>query len=52
VEAANLTAWLNGIPIQGHEWTIEEISALIYLVELDRIVGLAEGTGRSRPPAD
>jgi hypothetical protein len=40
IEAANLTAHLSGLPIEGQKWTINEIQGLLFvrsLVESGRI---------------
>lgn len=36
-EAANVTAYLNGIAIGGQPWTLHEISSLLFLRELNRL---------------
>jgi hypothetical protein len=50
-DAADLTAWLIGIPGIGGEWTTEEIAALIFLHELERF-GRQRGRRRVTPGLD
>lgn len=50
-DAADLTAWLLGIPGLGGEWTTEEIAALIFLHELERF-GRQEGRRCLTPGLD
>ncbi len=30
-QAANLTAYLNGLPVSGHRWTLPEVNRLLFL---------------------
>ena len=36
-EAANLTAFINGISVGPQPWTINEVSQLLFLRELNRV---------------
>jgi len=47
-EAANLTAYLCGLPVSGAHWTLGEINRLLFLRELIRTGrwGLDDGVGR------
>ena len=36
-EAANLTAFINGMSVGAQPWTINEVSQLLFLRELNRI---------------
>lgn len=49
-EAANLTAYLCGLPVGEAHWTLSEINRLLFLRDLGRSGhwGLDDGTGR--PP--
>ena len=49
-EAANLTAYLCGLPVGDSRWTIHEVNRLLFLRELNRTgrFGLADG---DRPAA-
>lgn len=49
-EAANLTAFMCGIPIEGAHWSIRQINELLFLRELQRSgrFGRKDG-GPSRP---
>ncbi len=31
VQAANLTAFINGIPLGGHAWSLSEVNRLLFL---------------------
>ena len=44
-EAANLTAFVNGISVGAQPWTINEVSHLLFLRELNRVgrFGRADG---------
>jgi hypothetical protein len=44
-EAANLTAFINGISVGAQPWTINEVSHLLFLRELNRVgrFGRADG---------
>jgi hypothetical protein len=35
-EAANLTAWLTGIPVREHHWDIRQIQTLLFLRRLNQ----------------
>lgn len=45
-EAANLTAWLTGIPVREHHWDIREINALLFLRGLTRMGRFGPTDGR------
>ena len=45
-EAANLTAWLTGIPVREHHWDIREINALLFLRGLTRLGRFGPTDGR------
>jgi hypothetical protein len=47
-EAANLTAYLCGLPVRDARWTLGEINRLLFLRELSRSGrwGLDDGVGR------
>ena len=34
-EAANLTAWLTGIPVRNHNWEINQVQALMFLRQMN-----------------
>ena len=34
-EAANLTAWLTGIPVRNHRWEINQIQALLFFRKMN-----------------
>ena len=46
-EAANLTAFLCGIPVADQRWSLTEVNRLLFLRELNRIgrFGADDGTG-------
>ena len=33
-EAANLTAWMTGLPVHEHDWAIREVQGLVFLRRL------------------
>lgn len=47
-EAANLTAFINGISVGAQPWTINEVSHLLFLRELNRdgLFGRTDGDDR------
>lgn len=47
-EAANLTAFINGISVGTQPWTINEVSHLLFLRELNRVglFGRTDGDDR------
>jgi len=49
-EAANLTAYLAGIPLGDHAWTLREVNNLIFLRKLQvaGTFGLNDGAGADR----
>ena len=48
-EAANLTAFMCGIPIEGAHWSIRQINELLFLRELQRSGRFGRKDGGSRP---
>jgi len=48
-EAANLTAFMCGIPIEGTHWSIRQINELLFLRELQRSGRFGRKDGGSRP---
>lgn len=48
-EAANLTAFMCGIPIEGAHWSIRQVSELLFLRELERSGRFGRKDGVSRP---
>lgn len=48
-EAANLTAFMCGIPIEGAHWSIRQINELLFLRELQRSGRFGRRDGSSRP---
>ena len=34
-EAANVTAWLTGIPVRNHQWQINQIQALLFFRQMN-----------------
>jgi hypothetical protein len=49
-EAANLTAFLCGIPVDGAHWSIRQVNALLFLRELRRTGRFGRADGRSPGP--
>ena len=47
-EAANLTAYLNGIAIGGQPWAFHEVSNLLFLRELNRLGQFGPSDGAAR----
>jgi hypothetical protein len=47
-EAANLTAYINGIAVRGQSWALHEVSSLLFLRELNRLgqFGASDGAAR------
>jgi hypothetical protein len=47
-EAANLTAFMNGIAVGAQPWAIDEVSHLLFLRELNRVgrFGRADGVNQ------
>ena len=39
VQAANLTAFLNGLPVDRHTWSLREINRLLFLRDIAHRVG-------------
>lgn len=48
-EAANLTAFMCGIPVGERHWTIGEVNRLLFLRELARTGRFGAGDGASEP---
>ena len=48
-EAANLTAFMCGIPIGERHWTIAEVNRLLFLRELARTGRFGSGDGEAEP---
>jgi hypothetical protein len=38
-EAANLTAYINGLPVGGHNWSLPEVNRLLFLRQMARRQG-------------
>jgi hypothetical protein len=47
IEAANLTAYLSGLPIGRQPWTLTEVMNLVFLRELNRWGRLERGDPRT-----
>ena len=47
-EAANLTAFINGLAVGAQPWKINELSHLLFLRELDRLGKFGESDGADR----
>jgi len=52
-EAANLTAFLCGIPVADQHWSLTEVNQLLFLRELNRTgrFGADDGTGNGTTTA-
>jgi hypothetical protein len=44
-EAANLAAYLGGLPLGDQPWTISEVSQILFLRELDRSAAFGPNDG-------
>lgn len=49
-EAANLTAFLCGLPVGASPWRLREVNQLLFLRELHRCGRFATDSGASRRP--
>jgi hypothetical protein len=49
-EAANLTAFLCGLPVEGTHWSIRQVNQLLFLRELRRTGRFGRMDGRSARP--
>ena len=49
-EAANLTAWLTGIPVREHHWNIRQIQQLLFLRRLNETGRFGKTDGARRQP--
>jgi hypothetical protein len=49
-EAANLTAYMNGIPLDGAHWSLRQVNQLLFLRELRRTGRFGPKDGRITRP--
>ena len=49
-EAANLTAFMCGIPVEGTHWSIRQVNQLLFLRELRRTGRFGRKDGRAARP--
>ena len=47
-EAANLTAWLTGIPVREHHWDIRQVQKLLFLRRLNEMGRFGKADGAQR----
>jgi hypothetical protein len=49
-EAANLTAFMCGLPATGQYWSLREVNQMLFLREMNRTGRFGNADRRSKPP--
>ena len=50
IEAANLTAFICGLPATGHDWSLRQVNQLLFLREMKRSGRFGRADGRAKLP--
>ena len=48
VEAANLTAFMCGLPATGHDWSLRQVNLLLFLREMNRTGRFGRTDGKAK----
>jgi hypothetical protein len=47
-EAANLTAFMCGLPATGHDWSLRQVNQMLFLREMNRTGRFGKADGRTK----
>jgi len=50
-EAANLTAFMCGLPATGHDWSLGQVNLLLFLREMHRTGRFGRTDGKAKLPS-
>lgn len=50
VEAANLTAFMCGLPATGHDWSLRQVNQMLFLREMNRTGRFGRTDGKAKRP--